>query len=206
MSTVDTKMLETMHKRNGTKEFDANVSITKNEINAILTDAITAPSSFNLQHWHFMVFHSDESKQKLLPIAFGQEKVTDSAVTLAVLGDLEANKNIDLAFDPLVEKEVITNEVKENIANTINNLYKNERAAHDTALINAGLVSMQVMLAAEARGYDTIAMGGFSPQQLKEEFEISDRYVPVMLISIGKEAVTPAKTPRIPAEQISTWK
>lgn len=202
---MDTKLLETMHKRNGTKEFDSSVTITKEEINAILEDAVTAPSSFNLQHWHFVIFHNDDVKQKLLPIAFGQEKVTDSAVTIAVLGDLEANRNIDPAFDPLVEQEVITSEMKEGISGTINNLYKNEKAAHDTALINAGLVSMQVMLAAEARGYDTIAMGGFSGDKLKEEFNISERYVPVMLISIGKEKVTPAKTPRLPVDQVSTW-
>ncbi|KGX90277.1 nitroreductase family protein [Pontibacillus marinus] len=202
---MDTKMLETMHRRNGTKEFDKNIAITQEELEEILNDSITAPSSFNLQHWHFLVFHNDEAKQKLLPIAFGQEKVTDAAATVAILADKEANHNIDAAFGPLVEQEVITKDMMENMRSTINKIYENEKAAHDTALVNAGLVSMQVMLAAEARGYDTLAMGGFSGDKLKEEFNISDRYEPIMLISIGKEAWTPTKTPRMGIDQVSTW-
>ncbi|KGP72593.1 nitroreductase family protein [Pontibacillus yanchengensis] len=202
---MDTKMIETMHKRNGTKEFDKNSNITTEELNAILEDAVTAPSSFNLQHWHFLVFHNDDAKEKLLPVAFGQEKVTDSAATIAVLADKEAYHNIDAAFDPLVEQEVITSEMKTGISSTINKVYENHQAAHDTALVNAGLVSMQIMLAAEARGYDTLAMGGFSGSQLKETFHVSDRYEPVMLISIGEEAWTPAKTPRMGLDQVSTW-
>ncbi|GGD19943.1 nitroreductase family protein [Pontibacillus salipaludis] len=202
---MDTTMIETMQKRNGTKEFAKDSTISKEELEAILKDATTAPSSFNLQHWHFLVFHSNEAKQQLLPIAFGQEKVTDAAATIAVLADKEANANIDDAFNPLVENEVITTEMKENIAGTINRIYENKQAAHDTALINAGLVSMQIMLAAEARDYDTLAMGGFSANQLKETFDISERFEPVMLISIGKEAWTPAKTPRRSVEEVSTW-
>lgn len=202
---MDTKMLETMHKRNGTKEFDKNTTITHEELEAILKDSITAPSSFNLQHWHFLVFHNEDAKHKLLPIAFGQEKVTDAAATVAVLADKEANHNVDEAFGPLVEQEVITKDMMEKMRSTINKIYENDQAAHDTALLNAGLVSMQVMLAAEARGYDTLAMGGFSGDKLKEEFNISERYEPVMLISIGKEAWTPTKTPRMTLEQVSTW-
>lgn len=198
-------MLETMHKRNGTKEFDKTITISHQELEDILNDSITAPSSFNLQHWHFLVFHSDEAKQKLLPVAFGQEKVTDAAATVAILADKEANHNIDAAFTPLVEQEIITKDMMENMRKTINKIYENDRAAYDTALVNAGLVSMQVMLAAEARGYDTLAMGGFSGDKLKETFDISDRYEPIMLISIGKEAWTPAKTPRLSLDQVSTW-
>ncbi|KGX88154.1 nitroreductase family protein [Pontibacillus litoralis] len=202
---MDKMMLETMHKRNGTKEFDPSCTITKEELNAILEDSITAPSSFNLQHWHFVVFHNDEAKQKLLPIAYGQNKVTDAAATVAILADKEANRNIDAAFDALVEQGVMTAEMKDKTAATINRIYENKAAARDNGLINAGLISMQVMLAAEARGYDTLAMGGFSADQLKEEFHISDRYEPIMLISIGKEAWTPAKTPRLPVNEVTTW-
>jgi len=202
---MDTKMIETMHKRNGTKEFDKSSSITKEELEAILNDSITAPSSFNLQHWHFLVFHEEDAKQRLLPVAFGQEKVTDAAATVAILADKEANQNVDEAFGPLVEQDVITKDMMEKMRTTIDKIYENNQAAHDNALVNAGLVSMQVMLAAEARGYDTLAMGGFSGDKLKEEFNVSGRYEPVMLISIGKEAWTPTKTPRMGLDQVSTW-
>ncbi len=50
---------------------------------------------------------------------------------------------------------------------------------------------MRLMLAAKAKGYDTCAIGGFNKEQFVKEFDVSERFVPVMLISIGK-AVKPA--------------
>ncbi len=49
---------------------------------------------------------------------------------------------------------------------------------------NASLAAMQLMLAAKATGWDTCAIGGFNPQALTEEFNVSSRYVPIMLITM----------------------
>jgi len=49
----------------------------------------TAPS-YNLQHWRFVAVTKPEDKQRLVQIANGQIKVAEAAVTLIVLGDLQA--------------------------------------------------------------------------------------------------------------------
>ena len=52
--------------------------------------------------------------------------------------------------------------------------------------VDAGLISMRLMLSARARGYDTVPMGGYNKVQFVEEFNIPAHYRGVMLIAIGK--------------------
>jgi len=56
---------------------------------------------------------------------------------------------------------------------------------------------MQFMLIARAKGYDTVPMGGYDKEKFKEAFGISDRYVPIMLIAVGKAAKPGHQTVRL---------
>lgn len=48
-------------------------------------------------------------------------------------------------------------------------------------------MAMQLMLVARAHGYDTNAIGGFEEDKLAKAFDLDpERYVPVMIIAIGK--------------------
>ncbi|MGM9955332.1 MAG: nitroreductase family protein [Peribacillus sp.] len=51
------------------------------------------------------------------------------------------------------------------------------------ANFDAGLVSMQLMLIAKSKGYDTLTMGGYNKQQFIERFDVPERYVPIVLIA-----------------------
>lgn len=76
----------------------------------------------------------------------------------------------------------------------------------ETVLIDGGLVSMQLMLAARAHGYDTNAIGGFDRDNLAQTFELDPkRYIPIMVISIGKAAESGYESVRMPIEDITTW-
>ncbi len=48
--------------------------------------------------------------------------------------------------------------------------------SQEMQFFNASLAAMQLMLAAKATGWDTCAIGGFNPQALTEEFNVSSRY------------------------------
>lgn len=74
MSSQENTALNILEERTSIKEYDTSVSISKEELTKLLSVTTKAPSAWNLQHWHFTVFHSQESKDKLLPIAFNQNK------------------------------------------------------------------------------------------------------------------------------------
>ena len=97
-------------------------------------------------------------------------------------------------------------EAKERLAKNIESAYAREQFPRDAAFSNASLAAMQLMLAAKATGWDTCAIGGFNPQALTDEFNVSSRYVPIMLITIGESTLKGHPAPRMSVEQVSEGK
>ncbi|QPC45833.1 nitroreductase family protein [Mangrovibacillus cuniculi] len=196
---------DVMESRRATKVYKADVEISREELTEILEAAGAAPSAWNLQQWNFIVIQSEEAKKKLLPIAYNQQQIVESSAVIAVLGDLEANKNIDPVFDPAVEGGHMTPEIKQVLAGQINGAYASPQYARDAAYSNASLASMQLMLAAKAKGWDTCPIGGFNPAQFVEEFNVDSRYIPVMLITVGKALKEGRESGRLPIQELTTW-
>ncbi|MBB5323890.1 nitroreductase [Anoxybacillus tepidamans] len=192
-------------ERQSIRKYDANITISKEELRNILETASKAPSAWNLQHWHFFVIHGKEAQRRLLPIAYNQQQIVDASAVIAVLGDLEANRNTDTVYEPLVKAGYMTNEVKETLAQQIAVAYENKQYARDAALSNASLAAMQLMLAATAKGWGTCPIGGFDAEKFVAEFQVPSRYIPVMLITIGKSSAPAHRSTRLPVEAITTW-
>jgi len=201
----DQKTIDILKERASVKEYDTTHEMTKEELTELLDITTKAPSAWNLQHWHFTVFHSAESKAKLLPIAYNQKQVSQASAVIAVLGDLEANQNGEKIYSELAEQGFITEDIKETLMTQINGAYQSEQYAREAAYSNASLAAMQLMIAAKAMGYDTCAMGGFSKEAYVKEFNVSGRYEPVMLISVGKAAKEAHKSNRFDIEEVSDF-
>lgn len=191
--------------RRSVKVYDPNAHISQEELTELLETAGRAPSAWNLQQWHFLVFHGKDVQQKLLPIAYNQQQILDASAVICVLGDLQGNLNVDPVFNPQVESEEITPELKEILAGQINGAYKRTEYPRDGAILNSSLAAMQFMLAARAKGYDTCPIGGFNAAGLAETFNIPDRYLPTMLITVGKALQPGRPTDRLPIDQLVTY-
>lgn len=62
------------------------------------------------------------------------------------------------------------------------------------------------MLVARAHGYDTNAIGGFEEDQLAEAFGLDPkRYVPVLIVAIGKSDYESHDSVRLPVEDITKF-
>jgi nitroreductase len=97
-------------------------------------------------------------------------------------------------------------EVKANLIRQIEDTYANvPNTARDEAIRNASLAAMQLMLAAKAKGLDSCPMGGFDAAKLVDAFNIPPRYVPVMLVAVGKAAAPARPSDRFPVEQTVIW-
>ncbi|PEI91891.1 nitroreductase family protein [Bacillus pseudomycoides] len=194
-----------LYERTSNRAFNSEKEISKEELQEILKAAGQAPSAWNLQHWKFLVFQGKDVQSRLHPIAYNQQQILDASAVVAILGDLEANKNIDSVYGPMVEQGFMKEEAKERLAQNIESAYKREQYPRDAAFSNASLATMQLMLAAKATGWDTCAIGGFNPQALMEEFNVSSRYVPIMLITIGESTLKGHPAPRMNVEQVTEW-
>ncbi|WP_338753445.1 nitroreductase family protein [Bacillus sp. FJAT-52991] len=191
--------------RHSTKIYDPSIKISEDELTQLLEVAGKAPSAWNLQQWHFLVFNKEETQQRLLPIAYNQKQIVEASAVICILGDLEGNKHIDPVFDPGVSAGELTPELKEILANQIQGAYNRPEYPRDAAILNSSLAAMQLMLAAKATGWDTCPIGGFNVNALISEFQISDRYLPTMLITIGKPLKAARATDRLPIDQLITF-
>lgn len=199
-----------VYGRRSIKEYDPTVKISREEMSEILAQASKAPSSINMQPWRFVVIDSEEGKATLAPLSkFNKDKVLSSSAVIAVFGD---KNNFDYAeeiYSKAVEHGYMPQEVKDYQLNAFKPIYANmsEEAMKDVIMLDAGLVSMQLMLVARSYGYDTNPIGGYEKDQIAEAFGLDkERYLPIMLITIGKAANEGFQSYRLPVETTTTWK
>lgn len=206
MTTVTATFEQIVRERHSVRYYDPKHRMSRTEVEQLLELASLAPSSWNLQHWKFLVLEEAAQKEKLLPIANGQKQVVDASIVIAVLGDLEADKNAEPVYGRAVALGYATEEIKNAMVAQITGAYAAmPHIARDEAIRNASLAAMQLMLAAKSMGYDTCPMGGFDPARLVEEFGIPPRYLPVMLISVGKSARPARASGRFSLNEIAVW-
>lgn len=194
-----------LKERHSVRHYDNSVTISEEEIKEILEAATVAPSSSNSQSWRFLVVTDPELKQQLLPIANNQQQVVDASAVVVVLGDLKMYELTEQIYDQAVESGFVTREIADHLTATYNNLYTSipEQRLREIIVFDAGLVSMQIMLVAKQKGYDTVPMGGFDRDKLKAFFNMPERYTPLLVLPIGKAAKPAHKSPRLPIEQIT---
>ncbi|MCR8870619.1 nitroreductase family protein [Bacillus sp. AFS026049] len=196
--------------RRSIKNYDKSVKISREEMEEILTLATLAPSSVNMQPWRFLVIDSPEGKATLAPLArFNQNQVETSSAVIAVFGDMNNFDNAEEIYGKAVDLGLMPLEVKENILASFAGYFEKitSEEMKEVVLVDGGLVSMQLMLAARAYGYDTNPIGGYEKDQIAEAFGLDkNRYVPVMLISIGKAADNGHQSVRLPIDKVAQWK
>jgi len=197
---------EALKGRISTNSFVPDQHLDREMVESLISLASEAPSSFNIQHWRFVVVSDANRKAKLQKAAFGQPKVAEAAVTIVVLGDLQAHEHLHETLAASVTAGFMSDEVRSQFVEMAAGMYSDERTARDEAIRSASLAAMALMLAAEERGIATGPMIGFDPDQVRDLLEVTARYVPVMLIAMGPsgEGNWPRK-PRLPLEHILCW-
>lgn len=205
MQEVLTKTLsDVIKERHSVRKYDPSFKISQEEIKSMLAEATLAPSSSNLQPWRFIVVQDEETKKELRAIANNQEQVETASAVIAILGDKEMYKSVEKVYKSAFEAGYIDEVSMRRIIDGTNRLYPTapEEVRKQIASYDAGLISMQLMLIAKDRGYDTVPMGGFNKQQFVEEFNVDERYFPIILIAVGKAAQPAHQTTRLPLEDV----
>ena len=76
--------------RHSVRHYQPGLSIDDATLQAIFADVLLSPSSFNLQHWQFVVVRDAARKQALRAVSYGQQQVEDCAAAILVCGRLNA--------------------------------------------------------------------------------------------------------------------
>ena len=196
--------------RKSVRQYDETYKIPREEMLEMIQEASTAPSSVNLQPWRFIVVESEEQKAKLKPfVLFNTRQNDTSSAMILIFGDLQCQELAEEIYNQAVEEGKMPSDVRDKQLSSIIPLYNNlsREKMNDVVKIDASLVAMQLMLVARAHGYETNPIGGFEEELLAEAVGLDkERYVPVMILSIGKAKEVGYTSVRLSADKITDFK
>lgn len=184
-------------ERRSANKFIQGVTIPQEELDEMFSLAKFAPSAFNLQHAHYIVVTDPDIKEKVYEAAYKQYKVHTASAAILVLGDTQAYQEAEKIYEGMLHLGVLNKQEYDMTVESIIQMYENggDMFKRDEAIRNASLSAMQFMLIAKSRGWDTCPMIGFDPEVMRKTLHIPDRYIPTLLITIGKED-TSSQRPR----------
>ena len=185
-------------QRRAVKFYDPEHEITDAELRNLFSKVTLTPSSFNLQHWRFVVVRDPKRKAKLREAALGQEQVETASAVVVVLGKLDAHLDA-----PQIYADV-PGETQDTLLPMIERAYAGKPALQrDEAIRSASLAAMTLMYAAGEMGYAIGPMTGFDPQAVAKLIGAGENYVPVMLVVVGKPVGETRRRPtRLPTGEV----
>jgi nitroreductase len=183
---------EAIEKRRSVKAYDATYQLTTKEQAKILYAAIKAPTSFNIQHWRFVVLRDPELRSRIRK-EFGndQAQITDASLLLLMTADMKA-----WAKSPERYWHNAPQEVASLLINWIGPFHEGrEWLQRDEAQRSIGMAMQNMMLAAVAMGYQCCPMIGFDIEEVAKLINLPDDHVMGPMLAIGKGTKEPWSRP-----------
>jgi nitroreductase len=190
---------ELAQARHSVRHYTPGLSIDDDALTAIFADVALSPSSFNLQHWQFVVVREPARKRELRGMAFGQQQVEDCAAAIVVCGRLDAHADAPRIYEDAPAP------MREKFVPMIAAVYERQPALQREEAVRSGaLAAMSLMYAAKARGWDTGPMIGFDAAKVSTFLGLDAQTVPVMLVVLGKalNGEQPQRLYRRPLDEI----
>lgn len=174
---------DAIHARRAVKHFDAGHKMTAAEQQELLETTIQAPTSFNIQHWRFVILRDAELRAKIRK-DFGndQAQITDASLLVLFTADMKAwKKNPERYFVNA------PTEVAEMLVAWMGPFHEGrEWLQRDEAQRSIGMAMQTLMLAAQGLGYQSCPMIGFDIEKVAELINLPDDHVMGPMVAIGK--------------------
>jgi nitroreductase len=173
---------QAIETRRAVKHYDANHSMTPEEVNELLSLAILSPTAFNIQNWRFVVVTDTELRKQIREVAWDQAQVTDASLFIVLCADLKSwEKKPDRYWVNAPE------EVREFMLPAIDDYYRGkDQVQRDEAMRSCGIAAQTLMLSAKSMGYDSCPMDGFDFEKVAKLINLPSGHVIAMFVAIGK--------------------
>lgn len=191
---------DAIYQRRAIKYFDPEHKFSNEEETKLLEAAIQAPTSFNIQHWRFVIIRDPELRHKIRK-EFGndQAQMTDASLLIIMTADLKAWQKNPERYWKNAPKEVA-----DLLVNWMKPFHEGkEWLQRDEAQRSIGLAMQTLMLAAKAMGYDSCPMIGFDSEKVAELIHLPDDHVMGPMVAIGKGTKDPWPKPgQLPLSEV----
>lgn len=183
---------DAIYQRRAIKAFDPDHRLTEEEETKLLEAAIQSPTSFNIQHWRFVILRDPELRQKIRT-EFGndQAQMTDASLLVLLTGDTKA-----WAKNPERYWQNAPQEVSDLLVGWMGPFHEGrEWLQRDEAQRSIGMAMQTLMLSAKAMGYDSCPMIGFDIEEVAKLVNLPKDHVLGPMVAIGKGTKSPWPKP-----------
>jgi nitroreductase len=191
---------DAIYQRRAIKQYDPEHKLTSAEETKLLEAAIQAPTSFNIQHWRFVILRDPELRQKIRT-EFGndQAQMTDASLLILMTADTKAWQKNPERYWKNAPKEI-----NELLVNWMGPFHEGrEWLQKDEAQRSIGMAMQTLMLSAKAMGYESCPMIGFDIEKVAELINLPDDHVMGPMVAIGKGTKDPWPKPgQLPLNEV----
>ena len=191
--------LDAIYSRRSVKHFDPAHEITDAETNQLLEAAIQSPTSFNIQHWRFVVVKDPDLRKQIREVGNDQAQMTDASLLIVMTADVDAWKK-----DPKRYWKNAPAEVAELLVNWMGPFHDGrEQLQRDEAQRSIGMAMQTLMIAAKAMGYESCPMIGFDHKAVAELINLPADHCIGPMVAIGKGTKDPWPKPgQLPLDEV----
>jgi len=184
--------IEAIFKRRSVKHFDATHKLSTEEEKKLFEAMIQAPTSFNIQHWRFVILRDLALRSKIrTELGNDQAQMTDASLLVLFTADVKAWKK-----EPQRYWKNAPQEVAELLVNWMGPFHEgNEALQRDEAQRSIGMAMQTLMLAAQELGYESCPMIGFDIEKVAALVNLPADHVMGPMVAIGKGTQEPWPKP-----------
>ena len=183
---------DAIYQRRAIKQYDTQHRLSPEEEIKLLEATIQSPTSFNIQHWRFVIVR-DPGLRRKIRTEFGndQAQMTDASLLIIMTADAKAWKKNPERYWVNAPKEVA-----DLLVNWMGPFHEGrEWLQRDEAQRSIGMAMQTLMLAAKSMGYDSCPMIGFDIEKVAELINLPDDHVMGPMVAIGKGTKDPWPKP-----------
>ena len=150
-----------------------------------------APTSFNIQHWRFVVIRDPELRKEIRANGNDQAQMTDASLLVLMTADVDAWKK-----EPQRYWRNAPPEVAELLVNWMGPFHEGKpQLQRDEAQRSIGMAMQTLMLAAKGMGLDSCPMIGFDHEAVAKLVNLPSDHCIGPLVAIGKGTKEPWPKP-----------
>ncbi|MBO6212366.1 NAD(P)H-dependent oxidoreductase [Algoriella sp.] len=175
--------------RYATKKYDPSKKVSQENVEKIIEAARLAPTSSGLQQFRVIVIKNQDLKNKILPIAYNQQAITDcSHLLIFAAWDNYTEERIDEVYTQITKERELEDGFLTNYTDTLKKMFLNN--TEEENFIHASYQTyiafgFPIAQAAELK-VDCTPMEGFKPKELDKLLNL-EKYglKSILLLPIG---------------------
>ena len=185
------ELFDAIYQRRAIKAFDPEHIVSADDEKRLFEAAIQAPTSFNIQHWRFVVVRDKALRAEMRKLGNDQSQITDASLLVIMTADTKAwQKN------PARYWEQAPKEVADLLVGWMGPFHDGrEWLQRDEAQRSIGMAMQTMMLAAKGIGLDSCPMIGFDIEAVAKLINLPADHVMGPMVAIGKGTKAPWPKP-----------